>query len=347
MPDTPSRKEDHLALFRRTHPTHGSKTTLLEEVELIPDPLPQLSLHAVDPSVELLGRRLAAPLVITGMTGGTDEAGAINRTLATLAAERGLGFGVGSQRAMLEDPELAWTYAVRDVLGPDGLLLANVGVGQLAELETDRARWLVESIGADALVVHLNVAQELVQAEGDRDFSGTADALARLAAGLECPLLVKEVGAGIDRAGAERLRDLGITALDVAGAGGTSWTWAEGLRGDPRARRLGETFRAWGLPTAAAVLQVAGCGLPVLASGGIRTGLDVARALALGATACGMAGAVVRALGSEGETAARRLLGLVVEELRVTLVLTGCRRAGDLAHVRRVLGPALRRWRDT
>jgi len=228
--DTTSRKQSHLDLFRRTHPTHGTKTTLLEEVELVPDPLPQLSLDAVDPSVELIGRRLAAPLVITGMTGGTPEAGALNRDLAGIARALGIGMGVGSQRAMLEDPALADTYAVRDAIGPDCLVLANVGVGQLRGLEVERARWLVESIGADALVVHLNVAQELVQPEGDRDFAGTIEALGGLIESLGHPVVVKEVGSGIGREAAGRFAALGVAALDVSGAGGTSWTRAGSAR---------------------------------------------------------------------------------------------------------------------
>lgn len=346
MSDTTSRKQDHLALFRRTHPTSRRKTTLLEEVELVPDVLPQLAFSEVDPSVELLGRRLAAPLLIPGMTGGTEQAGALNRHLAGIAGELGLGVGVGSQRALLEDASLAHTYDVRGGVGPDGLVLGNLGIGQLRGLDPGRARALVEAIGADALVIHLNVAQELVQAEGDRDFTGTARALEQLVAGLGYPVVVKEVGCGIGRDWAARFAEMGVAALDVSGAGGTSWTLAEAQRGDARARRLGETFADWGLPTAAAVLEASGGGLPLVASGGIRTGLDVARACALGATACGIAGPVIRALMNEGRDAARDLLALVVEEVRVAMVLTGCRRAGDLRRSRRVLGPTLRSWRD-
>jgi len=342
-----ARKVGHLALFKREHPTHGPiRTTLLEQVELIPDPIPELALADADPSVELLGRRLAAPLMLTGMTGGAPEAGEINQTLATLAGELGLGFGVGSQRAMLEDPALLPTYDVRAAAGPDALVLANVGIAQLGGLELERAQWLVETIGADALCVHLNVAQELVQPEGDRQFAGAAEALGDLCAQLGKPVVAKEVGSGFGRAAAERLRALGVSALDVAGAGGTSWTYAEALRGDARARRLGETFRSWGVPTAAAVVQTVGVGLPVIASGGIRSGLDAVRALALGAQACGLAGPVIRVLMNEGEEAARRLLGWLVEEVRVAMVLTGARTVADLPTRPRVLGPDLARWSE-
>ena len=345
--ETQERKVGHLALFKREHPTHGPiRTTLLEQVELIPDPIPELALADADPSVELLGRRLAAPLMLTGMTGGAPEAGEINQTLAALAGELGLGFGVGSQRAMLEDPTLLPTYDVRAAAGPDALVLANVGIAQLGGLELERAQWLVETIGADALCVHLNVAQELVQPEGDRQFAGAAEALGVLCAQLGKPVVAKEVGSGFGRAAAERLRALGVSALDVAGAGGTSWTYAEALRGDARARRLGETCRSWGVPTAAAVVQTVGVGLPVIASGGIRSGLDAVRALALGAQACGLAGPVIRVLMNEGEEAARRLLGWLVEEVRVAMVLTGARTVADLPTRPRVLGPDLARWNE-
>jgi len=339
------RKVGHLALFKGGHPSHGpTRTTLLEQVELIPDPLPELALADADASVELLGRRLRAPLMLTGMTGGAAEAGEINQVLASLAGRMGLGFGVGSQRAMLEDPALVPTYDVRAAAGPDALVLANVGIAQLSGLGLDRAQWLVEAIGADALCVHLNVAQELVQPEGDRQFVGATDALRTLCAELDRPVVAKEVGSGFGRAAAERLRDLGVSAIDVAGAGGTSWTYAEALRGDDRARRLGETFRSWGVPTAAAVAQTVGVGLPVIASGGVRSGLDAVRALALGARACGLAGPVIRVLMDEGEDAAARFLGWIVEEVRVAMVLTGARTVGDLPSRPRVLGPDLARW---
>lgn len=343
--ETRERKLGHLELFREGHPSHGpERTTLFEQVELLPEPLPDFGLADVDTSVELLGRRLRAPLLLTGMTGGAPEAGQINQALAGLAGELGVGFGVGSQRAMLEDASLLPTYDVRASAGPETLVLANVGVAQLAELPVDRARWLVDSIGADALCVHLNVAQELVQPEGDRAFAGAADALGRLCDELERPVVAKEVGSGFGRGAVERMRDLGVAAVDVAGAGGTSWTYAEALRGDERAQRLGQTFRSWGVPTAAAVLQAAGVGPPVIASGGVRSGLDVVKALALGATAAGVAGPVIRALMNDGLDAARRLLGLIVEEVRVAMILTGARSLEELPGRERRLGPDLQRW---
>ena len=214
------RKVGHLALFKGGHPSHGpTRTTLLEQVELIPDPLPELALAAADASVELLGRRLRAPLMLTGMTGGAAEAGEINQVLASLAGRMGLGFGVGSQRAMLEDPALVPTYDVRAAAGPDALVLANVGIAQLSGLGLDRAQWLVEAIGADALCVHLNVAQELVQPEGDRQFVGATDALRTLCAELDRPVVAKEVGSGFGRAAAERLRMQAIELGELAGGG--------------------------------------------------------------------------------------------------------------------------------
>ena len=347
MSDTSSRKKGHLDLFRGTQPAHGSKTTLMEEVQLVPDPLPQLALSEVDPAIELFGRSLAFPLIISGMTGGTQVAAGLNRALAQIAGEMGLGIGVGSQRAMLENRGRADTYTVRDAAGADTLVLGNLGIAQVPGIAADDAQWLVDAIDADALVVHLNVAQELVQSEGDRDFRGTAEALERLCSAVDKPVIVKEVGSGIPFEWGERFRDMGVAGIDVAGAGGTSWTYAEALRGDSRSQRIGMTFRDWGIPTAAAVAELAECGLPVVASGGIRTGLDIAKSIALGASACGIASPVIRTLMKDGADAARRLLAMILEEFRVAQMLTGSATVAELGETRRVLGPTLRAWMES
>ena len=272
MSGIPERKDQHLELFRGDAPELAVESTLFGECHLEPEAFPQLAVSDLDTGCALLGRPLALPLLLTGMTGGTARAGELNRQLAALAAEHGLGLGLGSQRAMLDDPERAASYRVREELGPDALLLGNIGLGQLRGLELGRAVELVEAVGADALAVHLNVAQELVQTEGDRDFRGTEEALTRLCAELPVPVVVKEVGGGLSGATAARLVACGAALLDASGSGGTSWVEAEGRRGDARARRLATTFAGFGKPTAATLLGVAGCGAPVIASGGIRTG---------------------------------------------------------------------------
>jgi hypothetical protein len=216
--------------------------------------LPELSFDEVDSSVELLGRRLRAPILISGMTGGAGRARDLNRALATAAQKSGLGMGVGSQRAMLLHPELTATYRVRDV-APDILLLANIGAVQARESGPDGVGSLVEAIGADALCVHLNVAQELVQDEGDRDFRGCLEAIAGLTEVLPVPVVVKETGCGFNPATLARLRAAGIGWVDVAGVGGTSWPGVEALRGSRRQRALGLELREWGIPTAAGAFR--------------------------------------------------------------------------------------------
>lgn len=342
--DIRQRKADHIEVAASGRADHR-RTTLLEEVQLVHQALPGLALGDVDVSTELLGRRLAAPLLITGMTGGTDEARAINRDLARAAQAVGVAFGVGSQRAMAERPELTASYEVRDV-APDVFLLGNLGAVQAARYGVARVRELVDALGADALAIHLNPAQELVQESGDRDFRGALDAIGELAAGLGVPVLVKETGAGLSAQAAAAIAGAGVRAVDVSGAGGTSWTAVETRRAADAspARALGEELWDWGIPTAASAAVCARAGLEVVASGGLRTGLDVVRALALGARAGGMAAPVLRAQQAGGEAGARAFLEHIVDTVRAACLLTGCRRVADLATAPRVLGPNLRSW---
>jgi len=336
------RKQAHLELCA-TRDVEARRSTLLEEVQLLHEALPDLSLSEVDPSVELFGRRLRAPIVISGMTGGTERAGEINRDLATVAQKCGLALGLGSQRALWQDASLADTYRVRDV-APDILLFGNIGAVQARDAGPEAVADLVRKVGADALCVHLNVAQELVQDEGDRDFRGCLDALARLAASLPVPLVVKETGCGFAPATLARLRAAGIRWVDVSGAGGTSWPRVEALRGSPRQRELGETLRDWGIPTAAAIAFAHRAGLGTIASGGIRDAHDVVRALALGAQAVGMALPFLRARETGGQVAAHALAERLCEGVRALLLLIGARRPEQAGLAPRRLGAALRAW---
>jgi isopentenyl-diphosphate Delta-isomerase len=337
------RKRSHLDLCANGDVEHLEKTTLLEEVEFVHDSLSEVDLAEVDLSTEFLGRKLAAPFLITGMTGGTPDAAAVNRDLARLAERFGIGFGLGSQRAMLRRPELAATYSVRRE-APTTLVLANLGLNQAAQTATRDIARLVEVVGADGLCLHLNPAQELVQKEGDRKFSGGLRALSRLAAELAVPLIVKETGCGISAKVGRQLEAAGIRYVDVSGAGGTSWVRVEDLRGDARSHALGELFRDWGIPTAASLVQLRGSGLVRIASGGIRNSLDAAKALALGATICGFALPVFRAYRSAGIDAAAAFLEQTIEGLRVAMVLTGSRTLAELRSQPVVLGPRLERW---
>jgi isopentenyl-diphosphate delta-isomerase len=278
MADISARKADHIELARTGDVGFVRRTTLFECVELIHDALPELDYDSLDTSVAILGKRLSAPILIAGMTGGTERAERINRELARIAEERGYAFGLGSQRALLKDPKVLGTYAVRDV-APNALVLGNLGVVQASALRTDEVARLVELVGADALCIHLNPAMELVQAEGDRDFRGGLATLERLASELSVPVVAKETGSGISSSVAERIARAGIRHVDVSGAGGTSWVAVEMHRAEGTARAVGETFREWGIPTAASVAWASRHGFDtVFATGGVRDGLSIAKA---------------------------------------------------------------------
>jgi isopentenyl-diphosphate delta-isomerase len=267
----------------------------------------------------------------------------VNRDLAAVAERAGIAFGLGSQRVMQRDPRTAGSFAVRDV-APSIPLLANLGLTQAARQPAAAVAALAEAVGADAVCLHLNPAQELVQPEGDRDFRGGVAALRRLCRELPVPVIAKETGCGISRAVGAALRDAGVRHVDVAGAGGTSWVRVEALRGDAAGRALGETFADWGIPTAASLAMLDGLGLELIASGGIRNGLDAAKALALGARLAGVALPVFRAYSDGGVAGAAAWIDALLRELRAAMLLTGAATAGDLARVPVLLGPRLSAW---
>jgi isopentenyl-diphosphate delta-isomerase len=343
------RKADHLALCAADDVGFKRASTLLECVQLVHDALPDMKLSDVDLSVSLFGKTLRAPIIIASMTGGTEEAGRINRELASIAEERGYGFGLGSQRAMHMRPATGESYRVRQV-APRALVLGNVGVVQARSMTTSEVRVLVDEVGADALCVHLNPAMELVQPGGDRDFGHGLDTLRRLSRDLGVPVVVKETGCGISPAVGRRLREIGVQHVDVSGAGGTSWVGVETRRaasaGEGPAQALGEALWDWGIPTAASVALLAPLGFEtIVATGGVATGLDVARALALGASAAGIARPILRALMSaEGRAGALAQLDAIEAELRAAMLLTGCRDLMALRRAPRVLMPPLASW---
>ncbi|MGO8993933.1 MAG: type 2 isopentenyl-diphosphate Delta-isomerase [Polyangiaceae bacterium] len=342
------RKADHLNICANEDVGFREASTLFEDVRLVHDALADLDERTVDASCTLLGKKLKAPLIIAAMTGGNEEAGEINRTLARIAEEKGVGFGLGSQRAMHVRPETAGSYRVREE-APTTLVLGNVGVVQAKAMSTEELRALVGSVGADALCVHLNPAMELVQPGGDRDFSGSLDTIARLVAELALPIVVKETGCGLSPDVGRRLRNVGVQHLDVSGAGGTSWVAVEAKRaaavGDEPSRALGETFWDWGVPTAASVALVAPLGFrSVIATGGVASGLDVAKALALGASAAGTARPILKALRAGGAAGASAAVDAIVRELRAAMLLTGSRDLRALARARRVIKGELALW---
>ena len=338
-----ARKADHLDLCATDAVAFRSRTTLLEEVHLHHQSLPEVALSEIDTSATLLGQSLRAPIVIAGMTGGHERAREVNRGLARVAERRGYAFGLGSQRAMLRDPSLAATYDVRDV-APNVALFGNIGVVQARDLSTEEIRSLVDSVGASALCVHLNPAMEIVQPGGDEDFRGGVETFSRLVADLGVPIIAKETGNGISARTAAALWMAGVRAVDVSGAGGTSWVGVEALRADEDTRALGELLWDWGIPTAASVAIAARVGHETIATGGIATGLDVARAIRLGASAAGIARRVFQAFVDGGEQGAERYLLRVERELRAVMLLTGARNLSELRAVPAHLGPDLARW---
>ena len=349
MADEPAiakRKADHLEVAASGR-AEFVKSTLLEHVHLTHQALQELALDEIDLSTVLAGKRLAAPLVITGMTGGTAEAAAINRDLARAAQAAGVALGLGSQRAMAEHPDLARTYQIRDV-APDVVLFGNIGGVQAIAMGAARVVALASEIGADAICVHLNPGQELIQDRGDRDFRGVRDAIAQLVAASPVPVIVKETGCGLSVEAARALIAAGVQTVDVSGAGGTSWVAVEAVRaaGGSDAAALGAELWDWGIPTAVSVVGCARAGLDVIASGGLRSGYDVARALALGARAGGMAAPMLRAQRAGGTAASTALIGQVVAAIRAVCLLTGSRTVRDLARAPRHLGAPLRAYLD-
>ena len=316
-------------------------------MHLVHQALPELALEDIDLSTKLAGKKLAAPLVITGMTGGTAEAAAVNRDLARAAQDAGVALGLGSQRAMDEHPDLAATYEVRDV-APDVVLFGNIGAVQALAMGPARVIALAKRIGADAIAVHLNPGQELIQERGDRDFRGACDAIAKLVAASPVPVIVKETGCGLSLEAARALIAAGVHTVDVAGAGGTSWVAVEAMRAakGSASAALGGELWDWGVPTAVSVVACARANLNVIASGGLRSGYDIARALALGATAGGMAAPMLRAQREGGREAVATLIAQTIASIRAICLLSGCRSARDLASAPRHLGGPLRAYLD-
>lgn len=343
-PDIAKRKGDHLEIAASGR-AEFAKSTLLEEVHLVHQALPELAIDDIDLSVELAGKRLKAPLVITGMTGGTGEAAQVNRDLARAAQDRGVALGLGSQRAMDEHPEMLATYAVRDV-APDVVLFGNIGAVQAAAMGTARVVELAKRIGADAMCVHLNPGQELIQERGDRDFRGALAGIARLVGESPVPIIVKETGCGLSAEAARQLVGAGVRTVDVAGAGGTSWVAVEAVRAAEGSdlASLGEELWDWGVPTAVSAALCARAGLVTIASGGLRSGYDVARALALGARCGGMAAPMLRAQRAGGADGVRAAIDRVVGSVRAVCLLAGATSAGALAKAPKHLGARLRSY---
>lgn len=327
-----SRKQDHLRICQEES-VRSTITTGLENYYLIHQALPEMSLQDVCTETRFLGHTLRTPLLISAMTGGTAAAREVNRRLARAAQELGLAMGLGSQRAAIEDPSLIATYQVRDV-APDILLFANLGAVQLNYgYGATECRRAVESVGANALVLHLNPLQEALQLEGNTNYTGLLDKIAGICANIHVPVIVKEVGWGLSAQTAQALRQAGVAALDVAGAGGTSWSEVERYRSVSSAdAEIAAAFAGWGIPTAKSLSQVRQVlpDTPLIASGGITNGVEVALCLALGANLVGLAQALLPAAMDSFEAVVEKLT-IILRQLRIAMFCTGARHIADLA----------------
>jgi len=316
------RKLDHIRICLTKEVEAGS--TGFEEVRLIHKALPEVDFDGISTNIEFLGKRLEFPVIIEGITGGTKDARKINRDLAKISQEFGIGFGVGSQRMAIEDSSLESTYKVRDV-APDILLIANLGAVQLNYgYGLKECQNAIDMIDADTLALHLNPLQEAIQPEGEKNFSGLIKKVNRISAGLDKPVIAKEVGSGISSDIASELK---VDAIDIGGLGGTSWSLIEGYRDS---KEIGQTFSCWGIPTAGCITEVSGLNIPVIGSGGIRNGLDAAKAIALGADCVGIALPVLKVWSARGKRGVREFLNRFFTELRIAMFLTGSETVNEL-----------------
>ncbi len=326
------RKAEHITINLEQDVNSGL-TNGLERYRFVHEALPELDLEAVDTTLILFGKKLLAPILISSMTGGTEEAKTINRHLAEAAQSVGVAMGVGSQRVALENSSLTETFSIVRKMAPDILLFANLGAVQLNYgYNLDQCRRAVDMLQADALCLHLNPLQEAVQAGGNTDFSGLANKIEKVCNKIEVPVIVKEVGWGISKRTAQILADCGVSAIDVAGAGGTSWSQVEMHRAaDEFTRQLAATFIGWGTPTAESILNVKITvpGMTIFASGGLKDGLDIAKCLALGATLGGMAGQFLKAAVVSTDKAVQ-ILKLTMRQIQVSMFAAGVGEIGKM-----------------
>ena len=325
MRETQTRKADHIRICLDEDVQFHKNTNGLERYRFTHCCLPELNCSEIDISTTFLGKSLGAPLLISSMTGGTEQAKTINFRLAEVAQQYKLAMGVGSQRVVVENPQVADTFAVRS-LAPDILLFANLGAVQLNySYGVDQCLRIIELLEADALILHLNPLQECIQPKGDTNFKGLLDKIHFLCNKMPVPVIAKEVGNGISAAMAQKLMEAGISAIDVAGAGGTSWAKVESERAlNEQQRRLGLTFADWGLPTAECIIDIRAIApkIPLIASGGLRNGVEVAKAIALGADIAGLAWPFLQAA-ADSTAAVDALVQLLIAEITTVLFCTG------------------------
>ncbi len=331
------RKLEHLLICKNYDVNYKDKTTGFEDIELIHNALPEVHKEEIDLSTEVFGKKLDSPLFITAITGGHPDSKIINKELAVLAESRKIGLGLGSQRAGIVHPELRDTYDVVRDHAPDALLLGNIGAPQ-----SELAKKAVEILDADILAIHLNPLQESIQPEGDVDARGYIDSISNICDSIDVPVLAKETGTGISAEDAISLEEAGVSFIDVEGAGGTSWAAVETYRAEDR--YLGELFWDWGIPTAVSTAEVVNSvDIPVISSGGIRSGLDAAKAIALGADAVGMALPALKGA-YEGQEALNLMVDRFNDSLRIAMFLVGASSIEELKKSNLIIKGETKEW---
>jgi len=346
---TRKRKADHIRIGISQNVQARNVTTGFEEVHLVHRALPEVDKDRIDLATTVFNHKFAAPIIVSAITGGTPEAEKINATMATVVEKLGLGMGVGSQRAAIEDRTLEKTFSIVREKAPTAFLMANIGGIQLVRgYSVKEAKRAIELIDADALAIHLNPLQEVIQPEGETNFRGVLEKIGEIARELDKPVIVKETGAGISAEEAKKLEAVGVKGIDISGAGGTSFAAVEYFRAEEmnnvRQKVLGDIFWDWGIPTAISLIEVSQTvKIPVIASGGIRTGLDAAKALALGANLVGIAQPVLKAA-VKGMEETETLLSLLIEGLRSTMFLVGAQSIENLRKVPVVVTGKVAKW---
>jgi len=338
------RKSEHLQVCLKKDVSFKEKTTLLECVELNYKALPEINFAEVDLSTEFLGKKFSFPFLVSAITGGAQASKKINLDIAKACQDLGIGMGLGSMRAMLQQPSLMETYFVRDV-APDIFLAGNIGAAQLKQYSPHEINDALQAIEANALAIHINAAQEAMQPEGDLDFSGVIAKIAEYADTLSVPVYVKEVGHGVSYEVASALRETNIKAIDVQGAGGTSWTRVDALR---HKKSFGEEFRDFGTPTTVSLIEtknaLKGAPKKIVASGGIRNGLDAVKAIVIGANMTGNALPVLKAQDKKGAKGVADYLQNMKTEMQITSFLLGCKNVEELHKQQYVVLGKLKEW---
>ena len=331
-----NRKLEHLLICKNYDVEFKDKTTGFEDIELVHNALPEVDKNEIDLSTSVFGKKLDSPLFITAITGGHPASKDINKQLAIVAEQNNIALGVGSQRAACEHPELADTYSVVRENAPDCLLVGNIGAPQL-----NLSNKAVEILDADILAIHLNPLQESIQPEGDLDARGYLDLISKITDLVDIPVMAKETGCGISAETAKQLADAGVSFIDVEGAGGTSWAAVETYRSDDK--YYGELFWDWGIPTAISTAEVVNTvDVPVISSGGIRTGLEAAKAIALGADSVGMALPFLKKSISQEDL--NQFIKKFNDSLRIAMFLVGANNIEELKQSKLVIRGKTKQW---